>query len=173
MSLSEVLQSARAFESFEEPLLEALERAMVGEVYEDGDVLIREGEHGDTFYVIVQGKVRVTRKRADGEVMELGTMETGEVFGLVALIDNQRRSATCTAVGHVAVATLPRGAFTLLYKGDTRFAYQFQHMIARQLVRDARALNEALLGAMVSGQEARPITEPHSLSYDLHLTAKE
>ena len=61
MNLMEALKSSPAFSSFSEPELVPLERAMEIRECEDGEVLIREGERGDTFFLIVEGAVRVTR----------------------------------------------------------------------------------------------------------------
>jgi CRP-like cAMP-binding protein len=169
MSLIDVLRSSPHFRDFSEAELAPLEKAMELREYGDGDVLIREGEPGDAFYLITEGQVRVTQAKVDGGSIEVGMMEPGEVFGLVALIDDQPRSATCTAVGRVVAATLPRSAFKLLYRGDTAWAHHFQYMVARQLARDVRTLNEALVQAMLEGT-AEDTAASDSLSYDLRLS---
>jgi CRP-like cAMP-binding protein len=73
----------------------------------DGHVIMREGETGDTFFVITSGKVRVTR--GDREIASIGA---GDYFGELALFDPAPRNATIIAVGPVSLVSLSRSAFT-------------------------------------------------------------
>ena len=172
MSVMDALKRAPAFSSFTEEELAPLERSMEVRSYEGGKTVIREGERGDTFYLIIDGAIRVSKKKDDDSTMDLGVMGPGEVFGQLALIDGGRRSATCTAEGETTLACLPRAAFTLLYEADTTWAHHFQHMVATQLVRDARNLNRVLLEAMLAAA-AEPSEASESLSYDFRLTVDE
>jgi CRP/FNR family transcriptional regulator len=173
MSLVEAMKQSPAFGSFNEEELVMLERAMEVREHQDGTVLIREGERGDTFYLIVEGTIRVTAARADGGALDLGTMGAGEVFGLLALIDHEPRSATCTAEGDVVLACLPRSAFTLLFEAETSLAYRFQLMVCRQLAGDARSLNEVLASAMLAAAEGESTEASESLSLDFRLSMED
>jgi CRP/FNR family transcriptional regulator len=73
----------------------------------DGHVIVREGETGDTFFVVTSGKVRVTR--GDREIASIGA---GDYFGELALFDPAPRNATITAIGPVSLVSLSRAAFT-------------------------------------------------------------
>jgi CRP-like cAMP-binding protein len=73
---------------------------------EPGTVLVKEGEPGDEFYVIVDGRASVS---VEGEpIAELGP---GSFFGEMALIDGGERVATVTAVGPLELLTLARADF--------------------------------------------------------------
>jgi CRP-like cAMP-binding protein len=72
----------------------------------DGNVIVREGETGDTFFVVTSGKVRVTR--GDREIASIGA---GDYFGELALFDPAPRNATITAIGPVSLVALSRSAF--------------------------------------------------------------
>ncbi len=151
MNFSEFLQTVPMFADFTQAELGVLEQAMVVRQYPDGHVFIREGESGDAMYLIVDGQVNATRKRHPERGFDvLEKMGPGDMFGLVSLIDYGRRSSACTAVGPVSAASLPRSAFLLLYKAHAPIGYHFQYLIARQLARDARVLNQVLLDAVVS-----------------------
>ena len=73
----------------------------------DGDIIVREGDTGDTFFVVTSGKVRVTR--GDREIASIGA---GDYFGELALFDPAPRNATITAIGPVSLVSLSRTAFT-------------------------------------------------------------
>jgi CRP-like cAMP-binding protein len=73
---------------------------------DQGDALVREGESGDEFFVIMMGQATVTRRD-----QELATLEPGDYFGELALFDPAPRNATVTAAVPVTVAVLARDAF--------------------------------------------------------------
>jgi len=146
MDITEFLVSNPSFSGFSASELDALARALMVAHYPDGHVFMKEGKRGDAVFMIVDGKVAVTRlNRRTRTVEHLHTMTKGEWFGLIALIDHGTRTATCTAVGDVTVASMPVGAFDLLYQSDAPIAHHFQYLVARQLAHDMRALNRALL----------------------------
>lgn len=90
------------------------ERTMIADALEpvtfkDGETIMREGEPGDTFFIIVEGKVQV--KKNDVVVNEL---HASDYFGERALIMNQPRAATIVTVGDVKCVSLDRDTFTRL-----------------------------------------------------------
>jgi CRP/FNR family transcriptional regulator, cyclic AMP receptor protein len=66
--------------------------------WSSGEVIFREGDTGDTCYVVQQGSVRVTRNHSDGRTITLAELRTGDLFGELAMFDSERRSATVEAV---------------------------------------------------------------------------
>ncbi|KAG9395848.1 cAMP/cGMP-dependent protein kinase [Carpediemonas membranifera] len=84
--------------------------ALVSVEYGEGDVIIREGEVGDAFYFIERGTVEVSRTM-DGEAQVLAQLEENNFFGEAALISQQPRNATVTAVTAVKCVSLDRSSF--------------------------------------------------------------
>ena len=66
--------------------------------YAAGEYIFREGEMGDTAFVLLDGKVQITR-RVDDKVKPVGVVTIGGMFGEMALIDDAARMATAQAVG--------------------------------------------------------------------------
>lgn len=85
--------------------------------YADGTVLVREGDPGDSFFILLDGRARVERPGI--ESLEL---EPGHWFGELALIDGAARAATVTACLPTTVARLSRSAFQSLLKDEPRVA---------------------------------------------------
>jgi CRP/FNR family cyclic AMP-dependent transcriptional regulator len=63
-----------------------------------GEVVFREGDTGDTCYVIRSGAVRVTRRHTDGRQIALADLRQGDIFGELAMFGGETRSATVEAV---------------------------------------------------------------------------
>jgi hypothetical protein len=80
-----------------------------------GEVVFLEGDPPDYFYVILEGKVRVTRK-ARGKQVLLNLLGPGDFFGEQALIFDDPRSATVQTVGPTILLRLSRARFALLLK---------------------------------------------------------
>lgn len=82
--------------------------------YEPGQVIIRQGDPADAFYVITQGEVQVAREQPDGSEIEVDRMHQGDSFGEIGLLQHGRRNATIRAVDGVNVITLGSTDFGLL-----------------------------------------------------------
>ncbi len=66
--------------------------------FEPGEVVFREGDASDTCYVVRAGRARAVREHSDGRVITLATFGSGDIFGELALFEDERRSATVEAV---------------------------------------------------------------------------
>lgn len=86
---------------------------MEEETFKEGEDIIKQGESGSKFYIVTEGDVVITQTpEGESEGKEVGRVTAGAYFGEVALLTNQTRLATCTAVSEVACVTLERKVFT-------------------------------------------------------------
>lgn len=81
--------------------------------FKDGQDIVRQGEEGDCFYILVLGEAKVFISK-DGESHEMMSYHKGDYFGEIALINNSPRAATVKAVGDVKLVSLNRAAFIRL-----------------------------------------------------------
>ncbi|MEZ4384198.1 MAG: cyclic nucleotide-binding domain-containing protein [Nannocystaceae bacterium] len=95
------------FAGMEPQQIEALAEHMDERIYNDGEVVVREGEAADALYVIEQGILAVVRDDDDGQRHELKRMHDGELFGEMGLFREQVRTATVVAVGRSRLLRLP------------------------------------------------------------------
>lgn len=146
MSLS--LERARAplaavpfFSGLSESALEALTRAARLRELAAGERLMRQGEEGDEFFVVLSGQLRLT-SRADGEseAFTLGLVGPGEHLGEMALLDGGPRSATAEAVAPCELLVLQRESFHQLVGQHPELALGLMRGMARRL----RQTNEDL-----------------------------
>jgi len=104
-----------------------------------GDVLFREGEVGDFAYQVVKGKIEVTKFNGD-EYVTLALLEKGALFGEMALIDKQPRSAMARAVNEATVREIDKDALLGYLKNSPQTAFNMM----QQLASYARNANEKL-----------------------------
>ena len=84
--------------------------------YDDGDPIIRQGDPAEEFFIVAAGKVRVECKAADGQVEHLATLNPGNFFGEMGILNRQPRNATVKAIGAVEVLYLDRERFLEICK---------------------------------------------------------
>lgn len=102
-ALAPVVEQLRALGLLADADEAALERmAIASELREvpSGEVVVREGEDADAFYVLIDGRVRVSAasKVAPGTSQPLGEMEAGDHFGEVGLLERRPRTATVESI---------------------------------------------------------------------------
>ncbi|MCH9827714.1 MAG: cyclic nucleotide-binding domain-containing protein [Gammaproteobacteria bacterium] len=79
-----------------------------------GEVIVKQGAEGDYFYVIVEGRCLVTREPPSGKAVRLAELESGNVFGEEALIADETRNATITALTPCRLMRLAKQDFRTL-----------------------------------------------------------
>jgi CRP-like cAMP-binding protein len=138
---------------FPERELELLETLFLTEEFPRGNVFVKQGGHAKSMrsavYLLLEGEVYIARdsEGTDGRTFET-TIEPPQLFGIISLATGQPHSATCTAQTDCVVAHLDRPAFLELRRTHTALSARFEHLLARQLVRDMRRLTDDLLGAL-------------------------
>jgi len=91
----------------------ALEK-MAARRFAAGTAVVREGESGDSLYLITDGRVEVETRDEAGERVLLGTLGPGDFFGEVSLLTSLPRTATVTAVTDLETLELSRAALVSL-----------------------------------------------------------
>jgi MFS family permease len=129
-----LLRSSPTFGMLAAPELERLARGMSPVALEPGAMLIREGEEGDTAYVVADGRFDIA---AGGR--KLATLGRGEILGEIALLRGGPRTADVTAVDEARVYALEREAFLEAVGGSHRAAGAFDTLIDRRLDEIAQA----------------------------------
>jgi len=76
-----------------------------------GQTLFEEDERGDKLYVIVRGRVGVSRRGPGGAELHVSVLEDGDFFGEIALLEEVRRTATVRALTPSLLLVLDRGDF--------------------------------------------------------------
>ncbi|XP_035649548.1 cGMP-dependent protein kinase 1-like isoform X1 [Oncorhynchus keta] len=104
------LKTSRTLKALNDSQLSKIIDSMEEVKYQNNDVIVREGAEGNTFYIILKGEVKVTKK-LNGQEKQIRKMGKGEHFGELALIREILRTATCTAVGPVTCISIDKEVF--------------------------------------------------------------
>ena len=126
--------------------LEARELAAVAQVavprrWDRGQVIFREGDTGDTCYLLRSGAVVLTREHQDGRMVALAELRAGALFGELAMFRGETRSATAEAVEPATAVALLAGDMQRLIRRHPDLALKLLGGLAERVSRT----NERLL----------------------------
>jgi CRP-like cAMP-binding protein len=110
-----------------------------GKVFRSGEIIFCEFEPGDDFYLIMSGHVRITKVLADKE-KSLDVFQAGDIFGEMAILEQQPRSATAIAQDEVKALVFNRQNFELLLKSNPEIAIKLLKTFARRIYDAKRQL---------------------------------
>ena len=104
----------------------------IGKVYQDGEIIVRQGEVGDCMYVIESGKAEVLDQKGSKEV-RLAVLGPSDFFGEMAIFDHETRSATVRAMGEVRAITLDKKTIQKRSIEDPWLAFRVMEKMSRRI----------------------------------------
>ncbi|MDA0239585.1 MAG: cyclic nucleotide-binding domain-containing protein [Proteobacteria bacterium] len=97
--------------------------------FEDGDYIFREQETGDSAFIVKSGRVEIVKSASSGEAV-MASLKPGELFGEMALIDNQPRMASARAAdGPVTLYVLSQTELDLQVDACPRFVQKLLKLL--------------------------------------------
>jgi CRP-like cAMP-binding protein len=111
MDDQELLRTVPIFSELSDADITSLAKLSSRRRYPKDTVVFFENEEGDTFFMILEGRIKVTILGDDGREVILSMLATGDFFGEMALLDNEPRSATAIAVEETELLSLHRTDF--------------------------------------------------------------
>jgi CRP/FNR family transcriptional regulator, cyclic AMP receptor protein len=137
LSAAELLHSVPLFSDLEGEELERFSQVAVPRTFPAGTRVFHEGDSSDACYIVKTGSFRVTREHSDGRAITLATLGPGEIFGELAMLDGDKRSASAEALTDGELLALPAGDVRALLSGHPEIALK----LVAGLVRRLRAAN--------------------------------
>ena len=111
MSKVEHLRKVPIFSDLSDSDLEKISSKMISRIYEKGKMILLEESEGETYFIILNGVVKVTRLSDDGREVILAILGESDFFGEMSLLDGEGRSANIVANEKSEVVTLSRRDF--------------------------------------------------------------
>lgn len=137
---AELLRSVPVFAELAPEALDQVAATAVPRSFAAGEMVFREGDEGDTCYVVGAGRVRAVREHPDGRAITLATFGPGEMFGELALLDRECRSATVEAVEDSDAVAILGSDMRRVLREDPEIALELLVALGRRL----RESNERL-----------------------------
>lgn len=119
-----------------------MDTGTLGKVYQNGEVIVRQGEVGDSMYVIQSGSAEVVEE-VGGKTVPLAVLNANDFFGEMALFGSQLRSATVRALGTVRVLTVDKKILLRRIQQDPALAFRLLEHLCQRL----RNLNSKYAGS--------------------------
>jgi small-conductance mechanosensitive channel/CRP-like cAMP-binding protein len=137
------------FRDLEEATRARIADAMTARLVKPGEVIMREGESGDSVFIVELGAIDVTVAIAGRDAHTMARLGTGELFGEMSLLTGEPRSATLTALCETKVWELSRDAIQPILREEPAIADRLSRVMARR-----RLANAMLIGDLTQ-QERR------------------
>lgn len=139
-SAVELLKSVALFSDLDDAELERFSHVAVPRTFPAGTRVFHEGDSSDACYIVKEGSFRVTREHSDGRAITLATLGPGEIFGELAMLDGDRRSASAESLTDGELLALPANDVRSLLARHPEIALK----LVAGLVRRLRAANVRL-----------------------------
>lgn len=127
------LETCKCFEGLCESDMAELKQAARDKSYQAGDVIFKEGDEGDGLYFIGSGKVRISAFVREDDRRTICVLEEGEIFGEMAVIEDDRRSATAIAEEDVGAVFIPRDKLLKIFNRSPVLSQSMVREISHRL----------------------------------------
>lgn len=148
----EQLRNVHLFGGLKPEALSLIAKVATEETHAAGTKIFQHGDAGDKLYLILEGKVRISREVPGMGEEALAVLGPGQVFGEMALLDESPRSADARVHERCRVMAIPKDAFDDLLFMHKDLAYEVLWSMVRLLVVRLRETNEKLTFLSVTGR---------------------
>ena len=151
MNKDTLIQTVPLFSDLSETSLKVITDKMVARSYDKEKMILIEESAGETFFLISEGTVKITRMSDDGREVILAILGEGDFFGEMALLDGEGRSANVVALEDAEVLTLQRSDFLDILERFPKIAI---HLL-KELTTRIRHSDQQIESLSLSGAEQR------------------
>lgn len=166
----ELLTNVPVFAGLTDEDLQAVAEVAVTRRFLTGDVVFREGDPGDTCYIVRVGLARAIRQHTDGRSITLAHFGPGDIFGELAMFDAEPRSASVDVIEDAEVVAIPARDMQRMMREHPGIAVKLNaalaqrlrdtnERLARQSFQTVQSRVAAVLAQMVAGAREDGLTE--------------
>ncbi len=143
-----LLASTGTFNVLQESDLRSVEAEIEWVRLPGGETLVRQGEAGDSLYIVLNGRLRAIFKNEDGREQVLGEVGRGESVGEMAILTGEPRSATVVAVRDTDLVRFSKEAFDRIVEKNPRAMMLIARRLVMRLRQQARPGAAAFLATL-------------------------
>ncbi|MCK4234661.1 cyclic nucleotide-binding domain-containing protein, partial [candidate division WOR-3 bacterium] len=139
-----ILRKIYLFQKLTEDELKHILSIAGAKSYEKDNVIFKEGDKGDAFYIVLKGSVRISTEIPGVGEEALAILKKGSYFGEMALINNAPRSASAISNGDTVLLKITDTDFRNLLVNDHKIAYKLLWELVRTLSQRLRETDAKL-----------------------------
>lgn len=147
--IGDLLMDCDLFRNFPAHDIQAVARYFGFSELKKGESIFREGDAGTFMCIVGSGDIAVVKSNLDGKRITLATLHEGRTFGEMALLDGERRSATCVAATDCALLTLSQDSLDKMLTEAPRTAANVIRAVAIALSKRLRMADGKLVDLQV------------------------
>jgi len=144
MEINDLFRRIFLFQDLSEEELALISGITAERDLRQGEVIFKEGEVGDTFYMVLEGRIRISKGITGGGEEALAILDKGSYFGEMALIDEFPRSASAIAQTDCQLLLMDKSDFLKLVSTHKDLAYKLLWMFCKTLSHRLRETNEKI-----------------------------
>ncbi|HLE25769.1 MAG TPA: cyclic nucleotide-binding domain-containing protein [Thermodesulfobacteriota bacterium] len=156
------LRKVPLFSALDDSVIEKLEKDVNLKSYKSGDIIFNEGDQGDSLFVIRTGFVKITKKHLDKEQI-IAYLSQGNYFGEMALLEDERRTATVSAFTNVEVLQVLKEDFNMLLDADSKLAEGIRDIIIERKLRTLKVQKDPSKSERLQALVEKGIIQAESL----------
>ena len=130
---SEFIRSVPLFASLTDEEFKSLEHILLVRRYSKGQVIFQEQDTGNYMYIVLAGKLKVTKSTGSGRESILAIHQAGDFFGEMSLLDGKTSPATVSAREDCKIATISKADFFLYLMKNEKVVQQIIRVLCRRL----------------------------------------
>ncbi|MBL7995068.1 cyclic nucleotide-binding domain-containing protein [bacterium] len=147
------LLSNKLFEGLSDSHFERLESFIKIKKYPKDSALIEEGVHGETLYLLISGKVKVSKTSDNGKELVLAIRSGGDFFGEMSLLEDAPRSARIMAIEDCEAGLIAKKDFTKMMLEEPQVALNILKTVSARLRQTNDQIIESFLEREKAGQK--------------------
>ncbi len=150
MISADILQKQVLMEGIEKEGLDKIAKITSPVSIKKGEQLFREKDDTKGLWLIISGKIEISRMTADGWRQTLVVLPAGHFFGELSILEKRKHVASATALEDSELLLIPKEEFDDLVKSDCALALNLVVKIAIVMSKNLRRMNDKFLSALIS-----------------------
>lgn len=148
------LRQVALFAPLTDAQIETVVRGAALQRYAAGELLVRQGEMGDSLFVIKAGQVRIDKRGEDGQAITVATLGPDEFFGEMSLLTGEPRSASVVALIETEAIEVDQPDLATVIKSDTRLLEALSQALEARM---RNSIEKMILGTGPLAEKRTPI----------------
>ncbi|MCK4738714.1 MAG: cyclic nucleotide-binding domain-containing protein [Deltaproteobacteria bacterium] len=135
------LKGIQFFADLTEDELKVVSKITKKKEFQTGETVFKDGDEGESLYIIRKGEVKACKMAPDGELFTLALMKEGEIFGEMSFLDGRLRSATLIPLTDIETLMIERDDFEALVENHPWIVYKLMKNVVFAIHSIVRGMN--------------------------------